>query len=68
MRIDKLEWDDYRIEHIALHDVEPDEVWEVGAADTMLSPQPQAPIARPAISARPRRPASQVVRLFGVSI
>ena len=29
MRIVRLEWDDYRIEHIALHDVEPHEVWEV---------------------------------------
>ena len=29
MRISSLEWDDYRIEHIARHDVEPDEVWEV---------------------------------------
>jgi uncharacterized DUF497 family protein len=29
MRIDHLEWDDYRIEHIALHDVEPHEVWEL---------------------------------------
>lgn len=29
MRISKLEWDDYRIEHIARHGVEPDEVWEV---------------------------------------
>jgi uncharacterized DUF497 family protein len=29
MRITKLEWDDNRIEHIARHDVEPDEVWEV---------------------------------------
>lgn len=29
MRISRLEWDDYRIEHIAQHDVEPDEVWEV---------------------------------------
>ena len=27
--IRKLDWDDYRIEHIARHDVEPDEVWEV---------------------------------------
>lgn len=29
MRIAELEWDDYRVEHIALHQVEPDEVWEV---------------------------------------
>lgn len=29
MRINRLEWDDYRIEHIAQHDVEPGEVWEV---------------------------------------
>jgi uncharacterized protein len=29
MRITRLVWDDYRIEHIAEHDVEPDEVWEV---------------------------------------
>lgn len=29
MRIAKLEWDDYRVEHIADHDVEPEEVWEV---------------------------------------
>jgi uncharacterized DUF497 family protein len=29
MRITRLEWDDYRVEHIALHDVEPYEVWEV---------------------------------------
>lgn len=29
MRIGRLDWDDYRIEHIALHDVEPVEVWEV---------------------------------------
>jgi uncharacterized DUF497 family protein len=29
MRISKLEWDDDRIEHIARHQVEPDEVWEV---------------------------------------
>ncbi len=29
MRIEFLEWDDYRLEHIALHDVEPEEVWEV---------------------------------------
>ena len=29
MYISKLEWDNYRIEHIALHDVGPDEVEEV---------------------------------------
>lgn len=29
MRITKLDWDDYRIDHIAQHDVEPEEVWEV---------------------------------------
>ena len=29
MYISRLDWDDYRIEHIAQHDVEPDEVWEV---------------------------------------
>jgi len=29
MRIRNLEWDEYRIEHIARHDVEPLEVWEV---------------------------------------
>ncbi len=29
MYISKLEWDDYRIEHIARHGVEPEEVWEV---------------------------------------
>ena len=29
MRISKLAWDDYRIEHIARHSVEPEEVWEV---------------------------------------
>ncbi|MEW6618878.1 MAG: BrnT family toxin [bacterium] len=29
MYINKLEWDDYRIEHIARHNVEPREVWEV---------------------------------------
>jgi uncharacterized DUF497 family protein len=29
MRITKLAWDDYRIDHIAQHDVEPEEVWEV---------------------------------------
>jgi uncharacterized DUF497 family protein len=29
MRISKLEWDDYRIHHIAQHKVEIDEVWQV---------------------------------------
>jgi len=29
MFISGLEWDDYRIEHIARHNVEPYEVWEV---------------------------------------
>ena len=29
MYIDRLDWDDYRVEHIARHDVEPYEVWEV---------------------------------------
>ena len=29
MYIERLDWDDYRIEHIARHHVEPDEVWEV---------------------------------------
>jgi len=29
MLISHLEWDDYRVEHIALHDVEPDEVEQV---------------------------------------
>jgi len=29
MLINNLEWDDYRIEHIAQHQVDPDEVWEV---------------------------------------
>lgn len=29
MRISSLDWDDYRIEHMAQHNVEPDEVWEV---------------------------------------
>lgn len=28
MYISELDWDDYRIDHIANHDVEPDEVWE----------------------------------------
>lgn len=29
MRIRRLDWDEYRIDHIARHNVEPDEVWEV---------------------------------------
>ena len=29
MRISSLDWDDYRIEHIARHNIKPDEVWEV---------------------------------------
>jgi len=29
MHIGHLEWDDYRVEHIALHDVEPSEVEQV---------------------------------------
>jgi hypothetical protein len=29
MRITKLDWDDYRIDHVAQHGVEPEEVWEV---------------------------------------
>lgn len=29
MYIDRLDWDDYRVNHIARHSVEPDEVWEV---------------------------------------
>ena len=29
MYVSRLEWDDYRVEHIARHNVEPDEVWEV---------------------------------------
>ncbi len=29
MYVSRLEWDDYRIEHIARHNVEPYEVWEV---------------------------------------
>ena len=29
MRINRLDWDDYRVEHIARHNVEPNEVWEV---------------------------------------
>ena len=29
MYVSRLEWDDYRVEHIARHTVEPYEVWEV---------------------------------------
>ncbi len=29
MKISQLEWNNQRIEHIARHDVDPDEVWEV---------------------------------------
>ena len=29
MRIRKLEWDDDRVDHLARHQVEPDEGWEV---------------------------------------
>ena len=29
MYIDRLDWDDYRVEHISRHNVEPYEVWEV---------------------------------------
>ena len=29
MHIDQLIWDDYRVEHMALHDVDPEEVWQV---------------------------------------
>ena len=29
MHIGNLKWDEYRVEHIAEHDVTPDEVWEV---------------------------------------
>lgn len=29
MHISRLDWDDYRVEHIARHGVEPREVWEV---------------------------------------
>lgn len=29
MYISNLIWDDYRVEHIARHNIEPDEVWEV---------------------------------------
>jgi len=31
MYISRLEWDEYRIEHVACHGVTPDEVWEVCA-------------------------------------
>ncbi len=36
MYISKLEWDDYRVEHIAEHDVVPHEVWEVCNDDSHL--------------------------------
>ncbi len=36
MYISRLEWDEYRIDHIALHGVEPDEVWEVCADPFLL--------------------------------
>jgi uncharacterized DUF497 family protein len=29
MHIGRLDWDEYRVDHIATHDVSPDEVWEV---------------------------------------
>lgn len=29
MYISRLDWDDYRIDHVARHDMTPDEVWEV---------------------------------------
>ena len=29
MYISRLDWDDYRVEHIAQHGIEPDEVWAV---------------------------------------
>jgi len=29
VRIDSLEWDNYREEHVARHNVEPEEVWEI---------------------------------------
>ena len=29
MYISRLEWDDYRVAHIARHNIEPDEVWDV---------------------------------------
>lgn len=36
MYISRLEWDEYRIDPIALHGVEPDEVWEVCADPFLL--------------------------------
>ncbi len=39
MYISRLEWDEYRIDHIALHGVEPDEVWEVCADRFLLGRQ-----------------------------
>jgi hypothetical protein len=29
MFISRLEWDEYRVQHLARHRIEPDEVWEV---------------------------------------
>ena len=29
MHIGHLQWDEYRIEHVAEHDVTPDEVWDI---------------------------------------
>ncbi|MBT9161406.1 MAG: BrnT family toxin [Dehalococcoidia bacterium] len=29
MYISSLDWDDYRVQHVAMHGVKPDEVWEV---------------------------------------
>ena len=29
MRIESLQWDDYRVDHIARHNVDAAEVWEV---------------------------------------
>lgn len=29
MYISRLDWDNYRVEHIAQHGIEPNEVWEV---------------------------------------
>lgn len=29
MRISRLAWDDYRVDHVARHGVDPEEVWEV---------------------------------------
>ncbi len=29
MFISKLEWDNYRVQHIARHGIEPEDVWEV---------------------------------------